>query len=107
MKPYLEQIKDLIKEPYEKKDERFDSVQDLLWYYYTMHHPADTDTLREKMIELEPIIRPLSEKRKKHLRYRIFELRIEHERTAFLSGMQVGALLIQELQKSENQKIGK
>ena len=98
-------LNSFIMESFEKNGNgNIDSVLELLWYRYRKDYPIDNEELRVKTQELEPFIKPLSERRKLHLRYRIYELRAEHEREAFISGVQAGVQLILELQNWEENK---
>ena len=78
-------------------DQDLHSLLELLWRTYTELNPIDNDTIRSGFQKLGPYFQALPVDEANLLFCVICKICIEHERLAFLEGMRVGALLIDEL----------
>ena len=73
------------------------SLLELLWSSYTEHNPLYTDSMKEKVRQIQELISDLPRKDSAALFDVILELYEENEREAFLDGLRVGVRLALEL----------
>ena len=85
--------------------EDFQTLTEMLWYFYTQYDPIEPETIREEAEGLEPIMKSLSQKRKRKMIRSVMNLCIEHERVSFARGVQVGAKLVMELLDEEAEQL--
>ena len=78
-------------------DEAIETMLEFLWTAYTQENPVYNETIRGLFASMEPILGKLSFSDSDDLFRIICSVCVEHERMAFLSGLHVGAKLMQEL----------
>ena len=102
MDAYIRQLKNYIKMTRKSiPGNNFHTILELVWYFHSMYYPINSEGITKKMEELEDITKQLSRKKKHHLVAEVVELCLEHERAAFVSGLQVGAQLMMETFEKE------
>ncbi|MGN0976988.1 MAG: hypothetical protein ACI4PH_02945 [Faecousia sp.] len=98
MTSYIQEIKSYLKISSNMLDRsQFDSLIELLWYYYTLYYPVNCEAMDEAFQSLEPIFRTLSYKRQRKIKNAMTGMCAKQERTAFMEGIRVGAMLILEI----------
>lgn len=101
MNPYVEQFKQFLKEdPPDYGYEEIHSLLELFGTYYLRCNPIEEENIRAQFCSLEPIVKSLSEKRKRRLFHIISDICTEYERLAFQEGVRAGAQLILELSEA-------
>lgn len=73
------------------------SILEQLWQSYSIGHTIDCENIRMHFQTVENTLSSLSQKRQRILLRTIIDLCLEHERIAFLEGIQIGVQLSEEL----------
>ncbi len=98
MTSYIQEIKAFLKISSNIWDSsQFDSLIEMLWYYYTLYYPVNSDAMDEASQSLEPIFRTLSNKRQRKIKNTMIGMCAKQEQAAFMEGVRVGAMLILEI----------
>ncbi len=97
MNQYIEKLKDHLK-LFPKDGDDFNSVLDLLCYYFTMEHSVDTAVIRAKFSEVGNVLEKLSLEDNNSLFGAMVYLCDAYSTQAFKEGVRVGAELMIELQ---------
>lgn len=98
MNPYIENLKHFLANQtpnFGYKDA--DSLLKMLHYYYTAENPIDSVALRCRFRDVETLLSRFTLEEHSRIFQIIADLCVEHEREAFLAGVQVGARLFTEL----------
>lgn len=99
MNPYIENLKNHL-QLFPKDGDDFDSVLDLLCYYFTMEHSVDTAVIRAKFSEVGNVLEKLSLDDNNTLFQAMVYLCDAYSQQAFKEGVRVGAALMEELKTS-------
>ena len=98
MTSYIQKIKSYLKISSNIQDYcQFDSLIEMLWYYYTLFYPINSEAIDEAFQSLEPIFKTLSYKRQRKIKNAMTGMCAKQERAAFMEGFRVGAMLILEI----------
>lgn len=98
MNPYIENLKAFLKE----QSSNFaytdaESLLEMLYYYYTSDNPIDNGVIRCQLRQVNAYTEKLSLADSDSLFDAVSSLCAQHEKVAFLKGIQVGAHLAEEL----------
>lgn len=74
-----------------------ETMLDFLWYSYMEEKPLYSTTIKESLQHLEPVFEALTLEHADLLFLEVCRLCQEYERLAFLTGVHLGAKLVQEL----------
>lgn len=85
-----------------EKDTESRPLLEILWYHHTIRHPVSSEAIDSGFAEMEPLLKPLSQKRKCRMYRLITELCVEHERAAFMEGIRVGGRLMMEIKEEDS-----
>lgn len=98
MNPFSKKIRAFIAQsPPNLGDEDIHSLLEMLYLAYTELNPIDSQAIRNHFRQLEAFFAILSPEGSDQAFAVICRLCSEHERTAFLEGIQIGARLMTEL----------
>lgn len=96
MHPYIEKLKNHLK-LFPKDAGDFESVLDVLFFYFLLEHTADTAVIRANFREVGDILEKMSFEDNNKVFAAIVHLCEEHSRQGFMEGVRVGAVLMEEL----------
>lgn len=98
MNPHIATYYQFIKEQHKHNlKSSADSFLELLWQHYTIGHSIDCEKIRMHFESVVTTLSPLSQKRQRTLLRTVVDLCLEHERIAFIEGVQIGAQLAAEI----------
>ena len=98
MNPYRNILKQYLAEhPLDYRNDDIHSLLEFMAHTYLIRHPIESTFFKNAQAELLPILNSLSRKRTHRVFRIINDLCIEHERSAFIEGIRVGAMLVLEL----------
>ena len=98
MDAYIQRYYQFVKEHAKRsKSNNTLPILEQLWQSYSIGHTIDCESIRTHFQTAENALSSLSQKRQRILLRTIIDLCLEHERIAFLEGIQVGVQLAEEL----------
>lgn len=80
------------------------SLLDMLFYYYTMENPIDCGVIRCQLDTVNMYLKKLPVEDSDKIFDVVTDLIGEHEKIAFLAGVQVGVRLFWELEQEDPQR---
>ena len=101
MNAYAKVLHDLITPSPHYRDTDVNSMLEFLWRIYTEQNPIDNVKIKSLFLDLGAIFKKLSLEEADQLFDVTCHICIEHERLAFIEGMRVGVLLMEELKASD------
>ena len=101
MSKYTEALHHYLTQPPPNYGDRdLHSLTEFLWRIYTELNPIDNDTIQSGFQKLDPYFKTMPTHEANRLFCIICSICSEQERLAFLEGMRVGVLLMDELKTS-------
>ncbi len=92
----MEKLKDHLK-LFPKDGDDFQSILDVLFYYFILEHAVDTAVIRANFRDIGDILEKLSFEDNNTLFCAIVRLCEEHSKQGFMEGVRIGAVLLEEL----------
>ena len=98
MNPYIEKLNTYLNEhPPKYGYPSAQSILEMLYFYYTECNPMNTDTIKQGFSKLDRLMSHLTLKENDEVIYTLCDLCVQHERLAFIAGVNVGIRLSSEL----------